>query len=162
MDCLGNIICDVLKYCSIQNCFTVNEDGQCISNATYFDHSLVPFIHVPDTNYIVLVSANFFLISSSYRYPSSPLCQQSLDRLDDASTELMMSSDSSQVMLLIGESFFETSEEDATEYCESEVERMSELLEKFDEEESTILAEQSELKKVLYGRFGKSIQLEEK
>lgn len=65
-------------------------------------------------------------------------------------------------MLLIGESFFETSEEDATTYCESEVERMSDILEKLDEEESTIVTEQAELKKILYGRFGKSIQLEEK
>lgn len=74
----------------------------------------------------------------------------------------MMSSDGDDVMLLVGESFFDTSEEDATEYCEAEVERMTELLEKFDEEEATILEEQAELKKILYGRFGKSIQLEEK
>ncbi len=74
----------------------------------------------------------------------------------------MMSSDGDNVMLLIGESFFETSEEDATAYCESEVERMSDVLEKLDEEESTIVTEQTELKKILYGRFGKSIQLEEK
>ena len=88
--------------------------------------------------------------------------QQSLERLDDASTELMMSSDGDDVMLLIGESFFDTSEEEATEFCESEVERMTELLEKLDEEESTILEEQADLKTILYGRFGKSIQLEEK
>jgi prefoldin subunit 4 len=66
------------------------------------------------------------------------------------------------VMLLIGESFFDTSEDEATEFCESEVERMTEILEKLDEEESTIVEEQAELKTVLYGRFGKSIQLEEK
>mmetsp|Transcript_17259 Transcript_17259/g.35622 ORF Transcript_17259/g.35622 Transcript_17259/m.35622 type:complete len:132 (-) Transcript_17259:243-638(-) len=88
--------------------------------------------------------------------------KQSLERLDDASTELMMSSDGDNVMLLIGESFFDTSEEEATEFCESEVERMTEVLEKFEEEESTILEDQAVLKKALYGRFGKSIQLEEK
>ena len=65
-------------------------------------------------------------------------------------------------MLLIGESFFDTSEEEATEYCEAEVERMQALLETFEEEESKIVEEQAELKKTLYGRFGKSIQLEEK
>lgn len=86
--------------------------------------------------------------------------QQSLERLDDASTELMMGSDGDNVMLLIGESFFDTSEEDATEYCEAEVERMSGELEILDGEESTILERQAELKKLLYGRFGKSIQLE--
>mmetsp|Transcript_8948 Transcript_8948/g.21824 ORF Transcript_8948/g.21824 Transcript_8948/m.21824 type:complete len:132 (+) Transcript_8948:180-575(+) len=90
------------------------------------------------------------------------IIKQSLERLDDASTELMMSADGDNVMLLIGESFFDTSEEDATEYCEAEVERMTEVLEKLDGEESTILEEQAELKKILYGRFGKSIQLEDK
>jgi len=88
------------------------------------------------------------------------ITKQSLERLDDASTELMMSSDSDDVMLLIGESFFDTSEEDATAYCESEVERLTEVLETLDKEESTILERQAELKKLLYGRFGKSIQLE--
>ena len=67
-----------------------------------------------------------------------------------------------KVMLLIGESFFETSEEDATEYCESEVERLQKLIETMGEEETAILAQQADLKKILYGRFGKSIQLEEK
>jgi len=90
------------------------------------------------------------------------ITKQSLERLDDASTELMMSSDSDDVMLLIGESFFDTSEEDATAYCESEVERLTEVLETLDKEESTILEQQAEYKKLLYGRFGKSIQLEDK
>jgi prefoldin subunit 4 len=80
--------------------------------------------------------------------------------LDDAGTELMMSSDSDKVMLLIGESFFETSEEDATEFCEHEVDRMTEVLEALDQEEAEIVDEQAKLKSVLYGRFGKSIQLE--
>jgi prefoldin subunit 4 len=74
----------------------------------------------------------------------------------------MMASGGDNVMLLIGESFFDTSEEEATEYCEAEVERMSETLEELNKEEETILEEQAELKKILYGRFGKSIQLEEK
>jgi prefoldin subunit 4 len=74
----------------------------------------------------------------------------------------MMSSGGDDVMLLIGESFFDTSEEEATEFCEAEVERMSETLETLNKEEETILEEQSELKKILYGRFGKSIQLEDK
>ena len=88
--------------------------------------------------------------------------QQSLERLDDASTELMMSSGDDNVMLLIGESFFDTSEQEATDFCEAEVERMNEVLEKYDEEEASILEEQQELKRILYGRFGKSIQLEDK
>ncbi|KAG7342345.1 prefoldin subunit domain containing protein [Nitzschia inconspicua] len=88
------------------------------------------------------------------------IIKQSLERLDDASTELMMSGAGDQVMLLIGESFFDTSEDAATEFCEQEVDRLTEQLEKLDEEEATLLEEQAELKKALYGRFGKSIQLE--
>ena len=87
--------------------------------------------------------------------------QKSLERLDDASTDLMMAS-GDKVMLLIGESFFETSEEDASEFCESEVERLQKIIEKLGEEETSILEQQADLKKILYGRFGKSIQLEEK
>ena len=58
--------------------------------------------------------------------------------------------------------YYVTFYQDATAHCESEVERMSELLQKLDEEETSILQQQSDLKKLLYGRFGKSIQLEEK
>eukprot|EP00535_Pseudo-nitzschia_heimii_P009241 CAMPEP_0197175062 /NCGR_PEP_ID=MMETSP1423-20130617/1383_1 /TAXON_ID=476441 /ORGANISM="Pseudo-nitzschia heimii, Strain UNC1101" /LENGTH=131 /DNA_ID=CAMNT_0042624121 /DNA_START=125 /DNA_END=520 /DNA_ORIENTATION=- len=88
--------------------------------------------------------------------------KQSLERLGDASTELMMSSGDDNVMLLIGESFFDTSEQEATDFCEAEEERMNEVLEKYDEEEESIQEEQADLKRILYGRFGKSIQLEEK
>jgi prefoldin subunit 4 len=72
---------------------------------------------------------------------------------------MMASGDS--VLLYIGESFFDTTEEAATEFCEEEVERMQGMLEKFEEEETGILDQQAELKKMLYSRFGKSIQLEE-
>jgi len=87
--------------------------------------------------------------------------EKSLERLDDASTELMMAS-GDKVMLLIGESFFDTSEEDATEFCEQEVERMQGLLDEMETEEESIVQEQQKLKTILYGRFGKSIQLEDK
>lgn len=84
-----------------------------------------------------------------------------MERLDDAATELMMAS-GDPVLLLIGESFFDTTEDDATEFCEEEVERMQSQLESLEQEESDILEQQAELKKVLYARFGKSIQLEDK
>ena len=86
--------------------------------------------------------------------------QKSLDRLEDASTELMMASAGDTVMLLIGESFFETNEDSASEYCEAEVEKLSAKLEELVEEETKVVEEQAALKKVLYARFGKSIQLE--
>jgi prefoldin subunit 4 len=65
-----------------------------------------------------------------------------------------------KVMLMMGEVFFEASEEDATEYCEEQVEKQQETVDKLVEEEADILDKQADLKKILYGRFGKSIQLE--
>ncbi len=67
-----------------------------------------------------------------------------------------------RVMLRLGEAMFEATEDEATEFCEAEVERHQEMVDKLTEEESEILERQAELKKILYGRFGKSINLEEK
>jgi chaperonin cofactor prefoldin len=86
--------------------------------------------------------------------------QKNLEHLDDAATELMMGS-GDKVMLLLGEAFFETHEEAATEFCEAEVERLQSAISKLDDEKSDILAKQAEYKAVLYARFGSSINLEE-
>ena len=80
--------------------------------------------------------------------------------IDDASTELMMGS-GDKVMLMLGDAFFESSEDDATEFCEAEVEKYQAVVDKLEEEESEILEEQEKLKKILYTRFGKSINLED-
>mmetsp|Transcript_12611 Transcript_12611/g.12247 ORF Transcript_12611/g.12247 Transcript_12611/m.12247 type:complete len:129 (+) Transcript_12611:139-525(+) len=83
------------------------------------------------------------------------------DKLEDASAELMMTTDSEgKVMLLIGEAFIQTSEEDATEYCEGKQLVLSGTIDKLAEEEKSILQRQVTLKKELYGRFGDSINLE--
>lgn len=87
--------------------------------------------------------------------------QELLEKIDDASTELMMGSGST-VMLCLGDALFESTEEDATEFCEAEVERHQAALDGLDSEEGEILERMAGLKKVLYGRFGKSINLEEK
>ena len=86
--------------------------------------------------------------------------QKELERIDDASTEIMMA-DQGKVLLFMGGAFFETSEEEATTYCEDMVEKYQEKIRVLETEESEILEEQEALKKILYGRFGKSIQLEE-
>lgn len=67
-----------------------------------------------------------------------------------------------KVMLRLGEAMFEATEDEATEFCEAEVEKHQETLDKLGEEETDILERQGELKKILYGRFGKSINLEDK
>mmetsp|Transcript_20656 Transcript_20656/g.26654 ORF Transcript_20656/g.26654 Transcript_20656/m.26654 type:complete len:132 (-) Transcript_20656:86-481(-) len=91
--------------------------------------------------------------------------QKDLEGLDDASTELMMmgsGADGDKVMLLAGEAFLEVSEEDATEVCEKQVEKLQDQVNSLTEEEEGIVGEQAKLKTILYGRFGKSINLEDK
>lgn len=63
-------------------------------------------------------------------------------------------------MLRLGDALFESTEEDATEFCEAEVERYQAKLDDLDKEEGEISERMASLKKVLYGRFGKSINLE--
>ena len=89
------------------------------------------------------------------------IMQSLLEKIDDASTELMMGSGST-VMLRLGDALFESSEEDATEFCEAEVDRHQAKLDELEKEEGGIQERMNALKKVLYGRFGKSINLEEK
>jgi prefoldin subunit 4 len=66
-----------------------------------------------------------------------------------------------KVLIMLGEAFFESSEQDATELCEEQVENFQATIEVLNDEETTIVERQSQLKKDLYGRFGKSIQLED-
>ncbi|KAG1710574.1 hypothetical protein DVH05_013301 [Phytophthora capsici] len=83
-----------------------------------------------------------------------------LDTLDDANTDLMMG-EGDNVQLFIGESFVETSEDFAQEYLEKRVEEANDELKKLQAEESKLEARQADLKKVLYSRFGQSINLED-
>eukprot|EP00551_Chaetoceros_affinis_P003835 CAMPEP_0203633042 /NCGR_PEP_ID=MMETSP0088-20131115/211_1 /ASSEMBLY_ACC=CAM_ASM_001087 /TAXON_ID=426623 /ORGANISM="Chaetoceros affinis, Strain CCMP159" /LENGTH=133 /DNA_ID=CAMNT_0050486245 /DNA_START=49 /DNA_END=450 /DNA_ORIENTATION=+ len=85
--------------------------------------------------------------------------KKKMEQSDDASTELMMGS-GDNVMLHLGNAFFETSEDNATEYCEEEVEKMQEALDTLVNEEDDIVEQMAKLKVILYGRFGKSINLE--
>lgn len=83
------------------------------------------------------------------------------EKLDDASSEIMMASEGSgKIMLFIGESFVEASEEEVTEHCEKKQEEISQTISKLTKEEGEIVAKQNELKKTLYSRFGDSINLE--
>ena len=63
-------------------------------------------------------------------------------------------------MILQGETFFETNEDDATEFCEARIEQLQKQLDRLKEEDENIISQQADLKKLLYGRFGKSINLE--
>ena len=90
--------------------------------------------------------------------------QKELELLDDASTDLMIMSedDKKPVMLVLGEAFLEVTESEATEFCESQVDKLQAKLDKYQAEEQEITTEQAKLKSILYGRFGNSINLEDK
>ena len=90
---------------------------------------------------------------------SSNSSQTHMEKIEDASTELMMGGGDT-VLLRLGDAMFEVEEDDATEHCEKEADRQQERLDKLREEEADILQRQGGLKKVLYSRFGKSINLE--
>ncbi len=66
-----------------------------------------------------------------------------------------------KVMLNLGNAFFELEEDEATEFCEDEVTKKQEAVDRLQEEEGDILEEQKKLKRVLYAKFGKSINLED-
>ncbi|EQC39336.1 hypothetical protein SDRG_03541 [Saprolegnia diclina VS20] len=84
-----------------------------------------------------------------------------LETLDDANTEIMMG-EGDNVQLFIGESFVQVSEEYAQEYLEAQTEKTQAKVEKLQAEEASLEARQAALKKVLYARFGTSINLEDK
>ncbi|ETV67490.1 hypothetical protein H257_16351 [Aphanomyces astaci] len=87
--------------------------------------------------------------------------KEKLETLDDANTEIMMGA-GDNVQLFIGESFVEVSEEDAQEYLEAQTDKANAVVSKLNAEESKLEARQDALKKVLYARFGTSINLEDK
>ncbi len=102
------------------------------------------------------------------------------EKLDDSSAELMMTC-GGRIMLFIGESFIEVSEEFASECnnnfslsfldlnyeqlhacpdCTKKQEELTLKLESLKSEETGITTRQVLLKKELYGRFGDTINLE--
>lgn len=85
--------------------------------------------------------------------------KQDSEKLEDASTELMMA-EGGRIMLLIGEAFVEVSEDYANEYCEKKQGMIAKRVDEFSAEESDIVKRCEALKKELYARFGDSINLE--
>jgi len=73
-----------------------------------------------------------------------------------------MMRDGDKCMLQLGDAFFESTEDDATDYCDTKVDMYQDLVEKLEKEEQEIISKQQVLKQSLYSRFGKSINLEDK
>uniref|UniRef100_A0A5B6YJB8 Prefoldin subunit 4 n=1 Tax=Davidia involucrata TaxID=16924 RepID=A0A5B6YJB8_DAVIN len=82
------------------------------------------------------------------------------ENFEDASNELILT-DEEVVRLQIGEVFAHVPKEEV----ESRIEQMQEVntknLEKLEEEKKSVVAQMAELKKILYGKFKDSINLEE-
>ena len=93
---------------------------------------------------------------------SSHDLQKELEHLDDASTELMMLSSHDKVLVMVGDAFMEESDDTATQVCEQLIDQVQQKVTKLQDELEQVLSEQVVLKKILYDRFGKSINLEDK
>ncbi|KAF1861108.1 hypothetical protein Lal_00000527 [Lupinus albus] len=82
------------------------------------------------------------------------------DNLEDASNELIIT-DEEVVRFQIGEVFAHVPKDEVEDRIEQMKEVTSQKLEKLEEEKESVLAQMSELKKILYGKFKDSINLEE-
>ncbi|KAF2287710.1 hypothetical protein GH714_002403 [Hevea brasiliensis] len=88
------------------------------------------------------------------------IAKETNENLEDASNELILT-DEEVVRFQIGEVFAHVPKEEVETRIEQMKEVSSKNLEKLEEEKDSVLAQMSELKKILYGKFGDSINLEE-
>ncbi|KAF5183094.1 Prefoldin subunit [Thalictrum thalictroides] len=88
------------------------------------------------------------------------LAKETNENLEDASNELILT-DEDNVRLQVGEVFVHTPREDVENRIEEMKEVTTKNLEKLEEEKDSLLAQMAELKKILYGKFNDSINLEE-
>jgi prefoldin subunit 4 len=88
--------------------------------------------------------------------------QTRLQTCTDAVEEAEICLDAEGMLLTVGESFFQVSEEEAIESLEKAKKLTEEALGKLVEESEQTRLEMNDLKKILYGKFGTSINLEDK
>jgi len=81
--------------------------------------------------------------------------------LDDAANEIILADDDEPVRYAFGECYYEVTKDAADELLESQKDKIAEEVSKIEEELSSVRATLADLKTKLYGRFGKSINLEE-
>eukprot|EP00877_Chromochloris_zofingiensis_P003477 jgi/Chrzof1/1312/Cz10g02190.t1 len=94
----------------------------------------------------------------SLMYPSH--LQRQLEDLDDASAELMLS-DGEVVRILTGDSFLHVDKDDADEKLTQLTDEARAQLSEHQSALASVKGKMAELKVVLYGKFGNSINLEE-
>ncbi|XP_041020575.1 probable prefoldin subunit 4 [Juglans microcarpa x Juglans regia] len=88
------------------------------------------------------------------------IAKETNDNLEDASNELILT-DEEVVRFQLGEVFAHVPKEGVESRIEQMKEVTSKNLEKHEEERDSILAQMADLKKILYGKFKDSINLEE-
>ncbi|KAB1994819.1 hypothetical protein ERO13_D13G107700v2 [Gossypium hirsutum] len=88
------------------------------------------------------------------------VAKEAIDNLEDASNELILT-DEEVVRFQIGEVFAHVPKEEVETRIEEMKELNSKNLEKLEEEKESVVAQMAELKKILYGKFKDSINLEE-
>ncbi|KAG5626368.1 hypothetical protein R3W88_002758 [Solanum pinnatisectum] len=86
--------------------------------------------------------------------------KEKCENLEDASNELILT-DEEIVRFQIGEVFAHVPKDEVESRIEKLQEETSKNLEKLEEEKESIVAQMAELKKILYGKFKDSINLEE-
>lgn len=86
--------------------------------------------------------------------------QETNENLEDASNELILT-DEDVVRFQIGEVFAHVPKDDVESRIEQMKEVTSKKLEELEEEKESVLAQMAELKRILYGKFKDSINLEE-
>ncbi|EXB93227.1 putative prefoldin subunit 4 [Morus notabilis] len=88
------------------------------------------------------------------------VAKETNENLEDASNELILT-DEDVVRFQIGEVFAHVPKEEVETRIEEMKEVTSKNLGKLEEEKESVLAQMAELKKILYGKFKDSINLEE-
>ncbi|VAI21636.1 unnamed protein product [Triticum turgidum subsp. durum] len=92
--------------------------------------------------------------------PFPSMYQEANENLEDAGNELILS-DEDVVRFQIGEVFAHMPVDDVEAKLEQMKEDAAKKLERLEEEKESILTHMAELKEILYGKFGKAINLEE-
>ena len=88
--------------------------------------------------------------------------RQELDNLEDAEQEIMLADggDEDGACLSIGGTFIVAEEDDVDDFINSMRDRATAEFEKLNDQMEQLTRRQSELKSLLYARFGKNINLE--
>ena len=110
------------------------------------------------SNIVVIDSTHHFTCFCVYNQKANG--QETNESLEDAGNELILT-DEEIVRFQIGEVFAHVPKEEVESRIEEMTEKTSKNLVKLEEEKESIVAQMAALKKILYGKFKDSINLEE-